>query len=30
MNALANQAQWQNISQTTTKWLIDLGIPGDD
>lgn len=30
MNALANQAQRQNISQTTTKWLIDLSIPGDD
>lgn len=30
MNALANQAQRQNISQTTTEWLIDLSIPGDD
>lgn len=29
-NALANQVQWQNISQATTKWLIDLSIPGDD
>lgn len=30
MNALANQAQRQHISQTTTEWLIDLSIPGDD